>query len=155
VDAFPDFQEDGGEPELVVAVEHSTRSLDVDRLEARLRTAMVGEGFELRYLAVVLTDRATVQTLHRDFFADDTPTDVVTFPLDEAAAAARVIDGEVYVDLDTAAERAPEFETDLATEATRYALHGLIHLMGHDDATEEQRATMRTLEDRYLHDQAE
>lgn len=152
MDAFPDFDDD--EPELVVALEHPSRTLDTDRLDARLRAAMAGEGFELRYLAVVLTDRATVQALHRDFFDDDTPTDVVTFPLDETAAAARVIDGEVYVDLDTAAERAPEFDTEFETEATRYALHGLIHLMGHDDATDAQRAAMRALEDRYVSDQA-
>jgi ssRNA-specific RNase YbeY (16S rRNA maturation enzyme) len=35
-------------------------------------------------------------------------------------------------------------------EALRYVVHGLLHLLGHDDATAAGRAAMRRLEDRYL-----
>jgi rRNA maturation RNase YbeY len=58
--------------------------------------------------------------------------------------------GEIYVDLDTAAERAPEFETTFEAEAARYLVHGLLHLMGYDDQDEESQRRMRELEDRYL-----
>ena len=58
--------------------------------------------------------------------------------------------GEIYVDLDTAAERAPEFETTFEEEAARYLVHGLLHLMGYDDRDEEGQRQMRELEDRYL-----
>lgn len=58
--------------------------------------------------------------------------------------------GEIYVDLDTAAERAPEFETTFEEEAARYLVHGLLHLMGYDDQDEEGQRRMRELEDRYL-----
>ena len=49
------------------------------------------------------------------------------------------VDGEVYVDLDTAAERAPEFGVTMAHEALRYVAHGVLHLCGYDDATEADR----------------
>ncbi len=129
------------------------RRLAASRLEAVLRRAVAGEGFAVHYLGVVLTGRAEVHALNRDFLGHDYPTDVVSFPLEEGAVAERVVDGEVYVDLDTAAERAPEFGASFEDEATRYALHGLLHLMGHDDATDAERQAMRALEDRYLKDE--
>lgn len=140
------------EEDLQIEVEHPTRSLDTAGLEALVRRAAEEEGFAIRYLGVVLTDHAAVHRLNRDFLGHDRETDVVSFPLDDNAVAERVIDGEVYVDLDTAAERAPEFGATFEREAARYVLHGLLHLMGHDDATDAERAAMRALEDQYLGD---
>lgn len=140
------------EEDLQIEVEHPTRSLDTAALEALVRRAAAAEGFAIRYLGILLTDHAAVHRLNRDFLGHDYETDVVSFPLDEDAVAERMIDGEVYVDLDTAAERAPEFGATFEHEAARYVVHGLLHLMGHDDATDAERAAMRALEDRYLRD---
>lgn len=141
---------DTGPPSLEITLDHSSRTLDEASLARRLRRTIDAEGFRLRYLSVVLTDHATVHYLNRTFLAHDYVTDVLSFALDEEACAEGFVDGEVYVDLDTAAERAPEFGTTFEDEASRYAIHGLLHLMGHDDATDDQRAAMRTLEDTYL-----
>ena len=138
------------EVEILIEVEHPSRSLDEAALDALVRRTAEAEGFAIRYLGVILTDHATVHRLNRDFLGHDYETDVVSFPLDEDAVAERVVDGEVYVDLDTAAERAPEFGTTFEDETRRYVVHGLLHLVGHDDATDAQRAAMRALEDRYL-----
>lgn len=140
----------GDAEDLQIELAHPTRQLDVAALEALLRRAAEGEGFSIRYLGVVLTGHEEVHDLNRTYLGHDYETDVVSFPLDENAVAQRVVDGEVYVDLDTAAERAVEFGATFEEEARRYALHGLLHLMGHDDATDADRAAMRRLEDRYL-----
>ena len=130
--------------------EHPTRALSEAAVRAVVARAVAGEGFAVRELGVVLADHAAVHALNRAWLGHDYETDVVSFPLDEAAAAERAVDGEVYVDLDTAAERAPEFGTTFEREALRYVVHGLLHLMGYDDATDAERARMRALEDRYL-----
>jgi rRNA maturation RNase YbeY len=129
---------------------HPERSLDEAALARLLRHVADAEGFALRSLGVVLADHETVHRLNREYLAHDYVTDVLSFSLDEEATADRVIDGEVYVDLDTAAERAPEFGTTFEDEARRYVVHGLLHLMGYDDATDAERAAMRRLEDHYL-----
>lgn len=129
---------------------HASRALDPVTLEALVRRAVEAEMFSVRSLGIVLADRATVHRLNREFLEHDYPTDVLSFSLDETAATNRLIDGEVYVDLDTAAERAPEFSVSFETEAQRYVLHGVLHLMGYDDATDADRAAMRALEDEYL-----
>jgi len=129
---------------------HPSLRLDEDAVRAAVARVLDGEGFTVTDLSVVLADHATVRALNRDWLGHDYDTDVVSFPLDEAAATRREVDGEIYVDLDTAAERAPEFGATMEAEALRYVVHGLLHLLGHDDATDEGRAAMRRLEDRYL-----
>ena len=56
----------------------------------------------------------------------------------------------MYVDLDTAEERHDDFDTTFEREAYRYVVHGVLHLVGNDDATEEGQEAMRTREDEYL-----
>jgi rRNA maturation RNase YbeY len=139
-----------GAGDLAIHQAHPARRLDEDHVRAVIARAVAGEGFAVADLSIVLADHAAVRALHRDWLGHDHDTDVVSFPLDEGAAARREVDGEVYVDLDTAAERAPEFGAAFEAEALRYVVHGLLHLMGHDDATDAQRAAMRRLEDLYL-----
>ena len=129
---------------------HPSRAIDEAALAALVHRTVTGEGFAIRSLGIVLADHETVHRLNRDFLAHDYVTDVLSFSLDEDAAAEGLVDGEVYVDLDTAAERAPEFDATFEDEARRYVVHGLLHLMGYDDATDTERSTMRRLEDHYL-----
>ena len=141
----------GAEPGgLEVHNAHPRRQLDEARVRAVVEAVCRGEGATVASLNVVLGDHALVHDLNRDWLGHDYPTDVVSFVLDEDAQGGGVIDGEVYVDLDTAAERAPEFGVAMEHEALRYVAHGVLHLAGHDDATDDQRAAMRALEDAYL-----
>ena len=135
---------------LEVHQEHPTLRLDEARVRAVVEAVCAGEGVRLLSLGVVLADHGLVHGLNRQWLGHDWETDVVSFAFDEEAQGRGEIDGEVYVDLDTAAERAPEFGATMAHEALRYVAHGLLHLAGHDDATDDQRAAMRALEDRYL-----
>jgi len=123
------------------------RALDADALRALLTRAAEAEGVALRALTVVLAGRELVLRLNREYLGHNYPTDVLAFPFSEEQG---VVEGEIYVDLDTAAERCVEFDATPAQEARRYALHGLLHLAGHCDKTDEGRRRMRALENRYL-----
>lgn len=160
-----------------VDIVHPERSLEVDRLRRLVRRVAEGEDREIGYLSIVLAGHETVTRLNREYLGHDYETDVLSFPLgpdrsvDEKAAGhsgdttepndgsgdenlgrTTPVRGEIYVDLDTAAERAPEFETTVEKEAARYVVHGLLHLVGYDDQEDEGRRRMRELEDRYLED---
>ena len=143
----PLVDEPGG---LEVHPAHPSRPFDEASVRAVVGAVCAGESVEVASLGVVLADRRRVHDLNREWLGHDYPTDVVSFVLDEDAQARGRLDGEVYVDLDTAAERAPEFGVSMEHEALRYVAHGVLHLAGHDDATDDQRAAMRALEDRYL-----
>lgn len=139
-----------GTPEagrLVIEQEHPNRRLDEEALRRLVEHVLAEEAVRLHYLGIVLADHATVLELNQTYLDHDYLTDVLSFPLSTDTG---VVDGEVYVDLDTAAERHAEFGGTFEDEAFRYVVHGLLHLIGYDDATADEKAAMHELEDRYL-----
>lgn len=107
---------------------------------------MNGENVTFLQVGIILADHEIVTDLNRRFLDHDRPTDVLSFRLNDEAP----LEGEVYVDVETAAERCEEFGTTPADEILRYVVHGLLHLAGYDDSTAEERTRMQVLEDRYL-----
>ncbi len=135
------------EPNLLIEHTHARLRLDEDALRRLVRCVLAAEARQLAYLGIILADHDTVLTLNRTYLAHDYLTDVLSFPLNDDDDA---LDGEVYVDLDTAAERHEAYAVSFEEEARRYVVHGLLHLLGYDDATDAGRTAMRRLEDQYL-----
>ncbi|HVZ39231.1 MAG TPA: rRNA maturation RNase YbeY [Candidatus Kapabacteria bacterium] len=108
---------------------------------ATLRGEKIGRG-EVR---VILVSDEELLGMNREHLGHDYYTDVITFPLENDP-----LEGEIYISVDRAREQAAEFGVGLYEEVRRLAIHGTLHLAGHDDATEAERAAMRSLEDRYL-----
>lgn len=136
-----------------VYFEHAHGRLRPDEasLRAAVRRVAAGESVEVASLGIVLAGHTLVRDLNVRYLGHDYDTDVLSFALEEFdAEGLRVVDGEIYIDLDTAAERAPEFGVTFEHEVARYLVHGLLHLIGYDDDAPEDRRAMRRLEDRYL-----
>ena len=133
-----------------MTTDHERLKVDEALVAAVVEAVCRMEDVRVEALSVVLGGHALVHGINREWLGHDVETDVVSFVLDEGARGRGAIDGEVYVDLDTAAERAPEFGASFAAEALRYVAHGVLHVCGHDDATDDQRAAMRAREDRAL-----
>lgn len=132
---------------LSVTVSASKTFPDHKRLLAIVDSVFDGEGLSWRAISVVLTDHATVLELNSRWLDHDFHTDVISFLLEENPEA---IEGEVYVDVETAMERHEEFDSSLRSEIERYVVHGLLHIVGYDDETDQERLQMRRLEDKYL-----
>jgi len=141
---------------LSIEQDHPSRGLDDTVLRRVVRHVLDAEGAALLHLSVVLSDHDTVRRLNRSYLDHDYNTDVLSFPLREGTSPVQtdtedpVVEGEVYVDLDTAAERHADFDTSFDREACRYVIHGLLHLIGYDDATAAAQERMREKEDQYL-----
>lgn len=133
--------------EIDVQTQHPFLALDPDLCRRVLRHVATSEGVEIQELSLVLADHDTVLDVNRRYLDHDYPTDVLAFDFSESSGE---IEGEIYVDLDTADERHGEFEVGFAHEALRYAVHGLLHLVGYTDHTAETKAEMHELEDKYL-----
>lgn len=132
---------------IYVDLDHDRLSIRPDFIEACVRNVLVGEDVLRAEVGIVLGNRALVRALNRRYLEHDQATDVLSFPL---SGDGDVLQGEVYVDLDTAEERCAEFGTSFVMEAARYVVHGILHLVGYSDETDEQRDAMRELEDKYL-----
>lgn len=134
---------------LDLILDHPLRTLNLDALKAALERVAAGEQRDIGEVTVVLSDHATVREMNVSYLGHDYDTDVLSFWLG-ADDGSGPLEGEVYVDLDTAAERHLEFDTSYEREALRYAIHGFLHLCGYDDASPSDKETMHAREDRYL-----
>lgn len=134
---------------LSIEHDHSSLSLDEDTVERLIQHVLEEEGASPVHISVVLSNHDTVRRLNVAYLDHDYNTDVLSFSMREDNAS-DAVEGEVYVDLDTAQERHEEFDTSFEREAYRYVVHGVLHLMDYDDATEDGQQTMRALEDQYL-----
>ena len=78
---------------------------------------------------------------HHDF------TDIITFPLSESE---QIIRGEIYISLDRVKENASLNNVNFYEEIARVLVHGVLHLLGYNDHTKEEKNEMRSKEDYYL-----
>ena len=79
--------------------------------------------------------------LQHDYF-----TDIITFDYCEKD----VLSGDLFISIDSVRENALFYGVPFADELDRVMVHGLLHLIGYDDHTEEQIREMRAKEDYYL-----
>lgn len=100
--------------------------------------------------SIHFVDTPTICNLHKEFFNDPSPTDCISFPMDDAEEEGYRILGDVFVCPETADHYIQSNGGDLYQEITLYVVHGLLHLLGYDDLEEDDRALMRKEEARYL-----
>jgi probable rRNA maturation factor len=94
-------------------------------------------------------DAEPMRETNVQFLGHDYPTDVLAFALEDDLENG-LLEGNVLVCPDVAAERAPEFGWDAAEELLLYVIHGALHLVGYDDHSPEDAPTMRAKEREYL-----
>jgi rRNA maturation RNase YbeY len=112
-----------------------------DELEALAAFVLSSEGATGFWeITVALVDDARLQSLHRDFMGIDTPTDIMTFPADESAGENQ--GGELAISVDHAMTQAVEWGLSPRDEIVFLIVHGLLHLLGWRDDTNEQRQSM-------------
>ncbi|HEX8521188.1 MAG TPA: rRNA maturation RNase YbeY [Tepidisphaeraceae bacterium] len=111
--------------------------------------ALLGKKTALEELSLALVGDRIMSELHEQFMSIPGPTDVLTFPL-EMDGCGRVTSGEVVIDVAEARRRAKEQDVEVWEEVLLYAIHGLLHLCGYDDRTNQDFALMHQTEDQIL-----
>ena len=91
-------------------------------------------------VTVALVDDDRLRELHRDFMGVDTPTDIMTFPSGEGDDEPH--GGELVISVDHATTEAGAWGLTPEEEIRFLVTHGLLHLLGWRDDTDEERQTM-------------
>ena len=121
-------------PELVARYTAAARELLPTLLAAPRGPEHVLSALECVEVSIV--DDTTISQVHAEFLHDPSATDVITFPY-----------GEILVSADTAARYAEAHHLPREQELFRYIVHGLTHLQGYLDATEQQRAALFAIQE--------
>jgi probable rRNA maturation factor len=93
-------------------------------------------------LSVTFVDDTEMKKLNKKYTNRNSTTDVLSFHFDISD-----IMGDVYISIPQAKRQK---EQDLLFELKLLTVHGILHLAGYDDKTEEQKKTMRKKEQEYL-----
>jgi len=124
-------------PEISVANEQIVLSFDEPRFLKDVEALATAAGFD-GSLSVAVIDDASIHEINREFLEHDWPTDVIAFPLSDA-------EGEVVVSAERALTEARERSVEPMAELLLYVVHGILHLMGHDDHEPDDAARMHDL----------
>ncbi|MEA3336342.1 MAG: rRNA maturation RNase YbeY [Chloroflexota bacterium] len=132
----------------------------VDRLIEVVSATLRREGMEGVELAVVVTGEETLQQLNCAYRGIDTPTDVLSFPAWDTLAEeesvfvsapdAATYLGDVIISFPAAARQADAAGHSVADELSLLAVHGVLHLLGYDHGTPEEKAGMWAVQDEIL-----
>ena len=94
----------------------------------------------------IFVDDETMLDINRRFIGHDYYTDHIGFDYTEGNA----LSGDIYISLDTVRTNAELFGVTQDEELRRIIIHGLLHLCGLRDKTDEERAEMQRAEDEAL-----
>lgn len=101
-------------------------------------------------VSIHFIDNETMCDIHADYFNDPSPTDCISFPMDDHEETGYRVMGDVFVCPKTAIDYVKTHGGDVYQEVTLYVLHGLLHLIGLDDIEEKDRQAMRNAESAHL-----
>ena len=101
---------------------------------------------ELGDISIIFVSDQYLLEINQKYLNHDYFTDIITFDYCED----NVISGDLFISVDRVKENADSFNVDELTEIHRVMIHGVLHLCGYKDKTEEEEKNMRLLENKYL-----
>ncbi|MCX6065705.1 MAG: rRNA maturation RNase YbeY [Chloroflexi bacterium] len=124
-------------------IENLTPDIDADLAENAASLALKHQSAAGVDLTIVLSDDAQLHELNRQWMNVDAPTDVLSFPSDEIdPETGSRYQGDILISVERAAEQAKAAGHTVEAEVQLLVIHGVLHLMGHDHATADEKAKM-------------
>ena len=101
---------------------------------------------------IIIVDNPYIHNINKEYRHIDRETDVITFALEDDKTFnpdIRIL-GDVYISIDKVISQAEEYGHSLLREICFLATHGILHLLGYDHETEEDKKIMRQREEEVM-----
>ncbi|UTL71339.1 rRNA maturation RNase YbeY [Bacillus halotolerans] len=103
-------------------------------------------------VSVTIVTNEDIQQINKEYRGKDTPTDVISFALEEegedeveiVGAEMPPVLGDIIISADRTREQAEEYNHSFKREPGFLAVHGFLHLLGYDHMTKEEEEEMFT-----------
>ena len=115
-------------------------------VSAWVRRVAADYGKVLGDINYIFVDDETILDINRRFIGHDYYTDHIGFDYSQGNA----LSGDIYISLDTVRTNAELFGVTKEEELRRIIIHGLLHLCGFQDKTDDERKLMQQAEDKAL-----
>ncbi|MDV2448161.1 rRNA maturation RNase YbeY [Elizabethkingia anophelis] len=119
---------------------------DEEKRAEWLEQLILEEGKKPGDINYILCDDEYLLEINRQYLDHDYYTDIITFDY----CKGKIISGDIFLSLQRVLDNASMLETKQEEELNRVLAHGILHLCGYKDKTEEEQKTMRSKEDYYI-----
>ena len=117
-------------------------ALNQTKIQRWIRAVAADYGFSVGDIHYIFCSDEKELEVNRTFLQHDYYTDVITFDY----STEDVINGDIFISLDTVRSNAEEVGADFKEELMRIIIHGVLHLTGQADKTPETKAEMTRTE---------
>ena len=130
---------------------YTTENVKLPKLEKRktnawIKTVAAKYDKKIGEIAYIFCDDAKILEVNKTYLQHDYFTDIITFDYCEGV----VLNGDIFISLDTVRTNAQEFGVTFENELHRILIHGILHLCGQEDKTPEARLEMTRKENEAL-----
>lgn len=141
--------------EIAIHNEQDRLPIDEERLIEAVERVLRDAEIPAATVSVAIVDDPRIREINAQYLNHDYATDVISFRLDSPddplpEGEEPVLEGEVVISADTATRMSAEFGWNPADELLLYLVHGMLHIVGYDDHSDEDLAAMRAQEQAVL-----
>jgi len=139
---------------IIIANRQRTKKINT-RLLKQIAAELLSElEIEVAELGINLVGAREMTLVNETFLQHEGSTDVITFDHVEKrktkSKKQENLHGELFICVDEAILQAKAFKTNWQSETVRYVVHGVLHLLGHDDLKSALRRKMKREENRLV-----
>lgn len=107
---------------------------------------ITAEGKKRGDISIIFCSDEYLLGINKEHLNHDYYTDIITFDYCEE----NLINGDLFISIDTVAENAKKFGVEFTNELNRVIIHGVLHLCGYKDKSPKDAAMMRSKENFYI-----
>ena len=111
-----------------------------------IRAVAATDGFKVGEVGYLFCDDEKILEVNNEYLGHDYYTDIITFDYDED----NIINGDLFISLDTVRTNAEKFGKEYEEELHRVIIHGILHLCGINDKGPGEREIMEAAENKAL-----
>ncbi|MDA3890177.1 MAG: rRNA maturation RNase YbeY [Salinivirgaceae bacterium] len=127
-------------------ISHGICTASFDRIKKWINESIINEGYELGDINIINCSDSYLLDMNREHLNHDFYTDIITFDYVED----KVVSGDLFISEDRIIDNANSFNVSKEDEFLRVVIHGILHLCGYKDKTEEEAQLMRSKENYYI-----
>ena len=121
-------------------------SIDETALSHWIESVAKKHNREVGEISYLFCDDEKILEVNQQYLNHDFYTDIITFDYCEG----KTIAGDIIISLQTVESNSQMYKTDFKDELHRVIIHGILHLCGQGDLTEEEEKAMRDAENEAL-----
>jgi len=116
------------------------------KVKSWVKSIITSEGKSLGDITYIFCSDTYLGSINEKYLKHHTLTDIITFDYSDKGK----ISGDIFISIDRIKENSGSFKTTFNEEFSRVMAHGILHLVGYKDKTNEEKIIMRSKEDYYL-----